>query len=130
MADLDKLVEDLSSLTVLEAAELTQKLEEKWGVSAAAPVAVMAAGPGVAAAGGEAAEAEEKTEIDVNLKEIGDKKIQVIKAVRTIRSDLGLKEAKALVDDAPAKVLEGVNKEMAEEAKAKLEAEGAVVDVN
>jgi large subunit ribosomal protein L7/L12 len=131
MADLEKLVEDLSSLTVLEAADLTKMLEEKWGVSAAAPAAVMAAVPGaVAAAGGEAAEAEEKTEFDVTLKEVGDKKIQVIKAVRTIRSDLGLKEAKALVDDAPAKVLEGVNKEMAEDAKSKLEAEGAVVDVN
>lgn len=131
MADLEKLVEDLSSLTVLEAAELTKMLEEKWGVSAAAPAAMMAAVPGaVAAAGGEAAEAEEKTEFDVTLKEVGDKKIQVIKAVRTIRSDLGLKEAKALVDDAPVKVLEGVNKEMAEDAKSKLETEGAVVDVN
>ena len=129
MADLEKLVEDLSSLTVLEAAELTKLLEEKWGVSAAAPAAVMAAAPGAAAGVGEVAEEEEKTEFDVTLKEVGDKKIQVIKAVRTIRSDLGLKEAKALVDGAPAKILESVNKEMAEDAKSKLEAEGAVVDV-
>ncbi len=127
MADLEKLVEELSTLTVLEAAELTKFLEDKWGVSAAAPAAVMAM-PGVAAAGETEAE-EEKTEFDVVLKEIGDKKIQVIKAVRSIRSDLGLKEAKALVDDAPAKVLEAVNKEMADDAKAKLEAEGAVVEV-
>ncbi len=127
MADLEKLVEELSALTVLEAAELTKLLEDKWGVSAAAPAAVMAM-PGVAA--GEAEVEEEKTEFDVVLKEIGDKKIQVIKAVRSIRSDLGLKEAKALVDGAPAKVLELVNKEMAEDAKAKLEAEGAAVEVS
>jgi large subunit ribosomal protein L7/L12 len=128
MADLEKLAEELSGLTVLEAAELTKILEEKWGVSAAAPAAVMAAPGAVAAAGGEE-DAGEKTEFDVTLKEVGDKKIQVIKAVRTIRSDLGLKEAKALVDDAPAKVLEAVNKEMADDAKEKLEAEGAVVEV-
>ena len=128
MADLEKLAEELSGLTVLEAAELPKILEEKWGVSAAAPAAVMAA-PGAVAAAGGAEEAGEKTEFDVTLKEVGDKKIQVIKAVRTIRSDLGLKEAKALVDDAPAKVLEAVNKEMADEAKEKLEAEGAVVEV-
>jgi large subunit ribosomal protein L7/L12 len=128
MADLEKLAEELSGLTVLEAAELTKILEEKWGVSAAAPAAVMAA-PGAVAAAGGAEDAGEKTEFDVTLKEVGDKKIQVIKAVRTIRSDLGLKEAKALVDDAPAKILEAVNKEMADEAKEKLEAEGAVVEV-
>ncbi len=129
MADLQKIADELSQLTVLEAAELTKILEEKWGVSAAAPAAVMAAAvPGVAAAG-EVAEAEEQTEFDVILKEVGDKKIQVIKAVRTVRSDLGLKEAKALVDGAPEKVLEAVNKEMAEDAKAKLEAEGAVVEI-
>jgi large subunit ribosomal protein L7/L12 len=128
MADLEKLAEELSGLTVLEAAELTKILEEKWGVSAAAPAAVMAV-PGAAAADGGAEDGGEKTEFDVTLKEVGDKKIQVIKAVRTIRSDLGLKEAKALVDDAPAKVLEAVNKEMADEAKEKLEAEGAVVEV-
>jgi large subunit ribosomal protein L7/L12 len=129
MADLQKLADELSELTVLEAAELTKILEEKWGVSAAAPTAVMAAAP-AAAAGAEAAEAEEKTEFDVTLKEVGDKKIQVIKAVRTLRTDLGLREAKALVDDTPAKILEAVNKEMAEDAKAKLEAEGAAVEVS
>ena len=128
MADLEKIAEELSGLTVLEAAELTKILEEKWGVSAAAPAAVMAA-PGAAVAAAGAEDDSEKTEFDVTLKEVGDKKIQVIKAVRTIRSDLGLKEAKALVDDAPAKVLEAVNKEMADEAKEKLEAEGAVVEV-
>ena len=126
MADLEKIVEELSQLTVLEAAELTKMLEEKWGVSAAAPAAVMAV-PGVAAEAAE--EVEEKTEFDVVLKEVGAKKIQVIKAVRSLRSDLGLKEAKALVDGAPEKVLEAVNKEMAEDAKAKLEAEGAVAEV-
>ncbi len=132
MADVEKLAEELSQLTVLEAAELTKILEEKWGVSAAAPAAVMAA-PMPGAAGGaapaEAAAAEEKTEFDVMLKDVGAKKIQVIKAVRTIRSDLGLKEAKALVDDSPAKLLEGVSKEAAEEAKTKLEAEGATVEI-
>jgi large subunit ribosomal protein L7/L12 len=128
MADLKKIAEELSALTVLEAAELTKILEEKWGVSAAAPAAMMMAVPGAAA--GEAAAEEEKTEFDVTLKDVGDKKIQVIKAVRTIRSDLGLKEAKALVDEAPAKVLEAVNKEMADDAKAKLEAEGATVEIS
>jgi large subunit ribosomal protein L7/L12 len=128
MADLEKLADELSQLTVLEAAELTKILEEKWGVSAAAPTAVMAAAPGAVVA--EAAEAaEEQTEFDVILKEVGDKKIQVIKAVRSLRSDLGLKEAKALVDGAPEKVLEAVSKEAAEEAKAKLEAEGAAIEV-
>lgn len=129
MAELEKIVDELSQLTVLEAAELTKMLEEKWGVSAAAPAAVMAAVPGAAAAGVEAAEAEEKTEFDVVLKDVGAKKIQVIKAVRTLRSDLGLKEAKELVDSAPTKVLEAVAKEAAEEAKNKLEAEGAAVEV-
>jgi large subunit ribosomal protein L7/L12 len=129
MADLQKLADELSELTILEAAELTKILEEKWGVSAAAPAAVMAAMP-AAAAPSQAAEAEEKTEFDVLLKEVGDKKIQVIKAVRTLRSDLGLREAKALVDESPAKILEAVNKEMAEDAKAKLEAEGAVVEIS
>ena len=130
MADLQKLVEELSQLTVLEAAELTKMLEEKWGVSAAAPAAMVAM-PGMAAAGaGEAAEAvEEQTEFDVILKEVGAKKIQVIKAVRTLRSDLGLKEAKDLVDSAPQKVLEAVSKEVAADAKSKLEAEGAAVEV-
>ncbi len=127
MADLESLVEQLSELTLLEAAELTKLLEEKWGVSAAAPAAMMAMAP----AAGAAAEAEEeKTEFDVTLKEIGDKKIKVIKAVRGLRSDLGLKEAKALVDSSPTKVLEAVSKEMAEDAKTKLEAEGAVAEVS
>jgi len=126
MADLEKIVEQLSELTLLEAAELTKMLEEKWGVSAAAPAAVMAV-PG--AAGGAAAPAEEKTEFDVVLKSAGAKKIQVIKAVRAMRSDLGLKEAKAVVDDAPSTILEGVSKEEAEEAKGKLEAEGAEVEI-
>ena len=129
MADLQKIADDLSQLTVLEAAELTKILEEKWGVSAAAPAAVMAVAPG-AGPGTDAAEPEEKTEFDVTLKEIGDKKIQVIKAVRSIRADLGLKEAKDLVDGAPAKVLEAATKEMAEDAKAKLEAEGAKVEIS
>jgi large subunit ribosomal protein L7/L12 len=127
MADLEKLAVELSQLTVLEASELTKILEEKWGVSAAAPAAVMAAAPGAAAAA--EAEAEEKTEFDVKLTEIGAKKIQVIKAVRGLRSDLGLKEAKDLVDSAPTPVLEAVSKEVAEDAKNKLEAEGATVEV-
>ncbi len=127
MADLAKIVEELSQLTVLEAAELTKMLEEKWGVSAAAPIAAMAAMPVAAAA---VEEVEEKTEFDVTLKDVGAKKIQVIKAVRTLRSDLGLKEAKDLVDGAPAKVMEGVSKEVAEDAKAKLEAEGAVAEIS
>ena len=129
MADLQKIADELSQLTVLEAAELTKILEEKWGVSAAAPMMMAAAMPGMAAPA-EVAEVEEKTEFDVTLQEEGDKKIQVIKAVRSVRADLGLKEAKELVDSAPAKVLEAVNKEMAEEAKTKLEAEGAKVVVS
>jgi large subunit ribosomal protein L7/L12 len=129
MADLQKIADELSQLTVLEASELTKILEAKWGVSAAAPTAVMAVAPGGAAAA-PAEEVEEKTEFDVTLKEVGDKKIQVIKAVRAIRADLGLKEAKDLVDGAPAKVLEAATKEMAEDAKAKLEAEGAKVEIS
>ncbi|MFQ5614148.1 MAG: 50S ribosomal protein L7/L12 [Anaerolineae bacterium] len=128
MADLEKIVDELSELTLLEAAELTKMLEEKWGVSAAAPTAI-AAVPGMLAAGAPAEEVEEKTEFDVMLKEIGAKKIQVIKAVRALRSDLGLKEAKDLVDSAPAVILEGVSKEAANEGKEKLEAEGAVVEI-
>lgn len=129
MADLQKIADELSQLTVLEAAELVKILEGKWGVSAAAPMAVAMA-PGVMAGGAaEAPPEEEKTEFDVVLKEVGDKKIQVIKAVRTVRTDLGLKEAKDLVDGAPAKVLEAVSKEAAEDAKAKLEAEGAKVEI-
>jgi large subunit ribosomal protein L7/L12 len=122
MANLDKIVDDLSSLTVMEAAELSKLLEEKWGVSAAAPVAV-AAGP---AAAGEVAE--EKTDFDVILTAAGDKKINVIKEVRAITA-LGLKEAKELVESAPKPVKEGVNKDEAEELKKKLEEAGASVEV-
>ncbi|MRG73753.1 50S ribosomal protein L7/L12 [Alphaproteobacteria bacterium HT1-32] len=122
MADLDKIVEELSSLTVLEAAELSKMLEEKWGVSAAAPVAVA----GVAAAGGEAAAEEEKDSFDVILEAAGDKKINVIKEVRAI-TGLGLKEAKDLVEGAPKPVKEGVDKAEAEELKKKLEEAGATV---
>ncbi|MDC3131236.1 50S ribosomal protein L7/L12 [Pelagibacteraceae bacterium] len=122
MADLNKIVDDLSSLTVLEAAELSKLLEEKWGVSAAAPVAVAAA---PAAGGGEAA-AEEKTEFDVELSESGSNKIAVIKEVRTI-TGLGLKEAKDLVEGAPKPLKQGVKKEEAEEMKKALEAAGAKV---
>ena len=128
MADLAKLAEELSELTLLEAAELTKMLEEKWGVSAAAPMAMMAAG---AAAAGAPEEEEEKTEFNVVLKEIGPKKIQVIKAVRAVTA-LGLKEAKTAVEEAlsgESVILEAVSKDMAEDAKAKLEAEGAVVAV-
>ena len=122
MADLNKIVEDLSSLTVLEAAELSKLLEEKWGVSAAAPVAVAAA---PAAGGGEAA-AEEKTEFDIELSEAGSNKIAVIKEVRTI-TGLGLKEAKDLVEGATKPLKQGVKKEEAEEMKKALEAAGAKV---
>ncbi|MGE0742100.1 MAG: 50S ribosomal protein L7/L12 [Hyphomonadaceae bacterium] len=123
MANLEKLVEDLSALTVLEAAELSKLLEEKWGVSAAAPVAVAAA-PGAAPA----AAAEEKTEFTVQLTAAGDKKIEVIKEVRAI-TGLGLKEAKDLVEGAPKPVKEGVNKADAEKFKAQLEKAGAKVDL-
>ena len=122
MADLNKIVEDLSSLTVLEAAELSKLLEEKWGVSAAAPVAVAAA---PAAGAGDAA-AEEKTEFDIELSESGSNKIAVIKEVRTI-TGLGLKEAKDLVEGAPKPLKQGVKKEEAEEMKKALEAAGAKV---
>ncbi len=125
MADLEKLVEALSELTVMEAAELVKKLEEKWGVSAAAPVAV-AAMPGASAAAEE--EKEEKTEFDVVLKETGPKKIEVIKAIRQLTS-LGLKEAKTVAETPGSKILEAVGKEAAEEAKQKLEAAGAVVEI-
>ena len=125
MADLQKIVDDLSSLTVLEAAELAKLLEEKWGVSAAAPVAVAAVGGGAAAA---AAPAEEKTDFDVILADAGEKKINVIKEVRAI-TGLGLKEAKDLVEAAPKPVKEGVNKEEAEKIKKVLEEAGAKVEV-
>lgn len=124
MADLNKLMEELSELSVLEAAELVKMLEEKWGVSAAAPVAVAAA-PGA----GAAAEAvEEKTEFDVIIKDAGPKKIEVIKAIRQLTS-LGLKEAKEVAESAGAKVLEAVGKEAANDAKSKLEAAGATVEL-
>ncbi|SRR5690606_30272465 len=126
MADLNKLVEELSELTLLEAAELKTLLEEKWGVTAAAPMA-MGMMPGMMP-GAAAEEAEEQTEFTVVLSDIGPKKIQVIKAVRGL-TDLGLKEAKDLVEAAPSTVLEGVPKEAAEDAKQKLEAEGAKVEI-
>ncbi len=127
MANLDQLVEDLSALTVLEAAELSKKLEEKWGVSAAAPVA-MAAAP--AAGGGAAAEAvEEQTEFTVMLMGGGDKKINVIKEVRSVRPDLGLKEAKDLVEGAPQPIKENISKNEAEEIKKKLEEAGASIQI-
>jgi large subunit ribosomal protein L7/L12 len=123
MADLDKLVDELSKLTVIEAAELAKKLEETWGVSAAAPVAV------AVAAGGEAAEAEvEKTEFDVVLASFGEKKINVIKEVRAM-TGLGLKEAKDLVESAPKAIKEGVSKDEAETLKKKLEEAGATVEL-
>ena len=125
MADLQKIVDELSTLTVLEAADLAKMLEEKWGVSAAAAVAV-AAGPAGAAGG--AAPAEEKTEFTVVLAAAGDKKIEVIKEVRAL-TGLGLKEAKDLVEGAPKPVKEGVNKEEAEKVKAQLEKAGAKVEL-
>ena len=125
MADLEKLVDELSGLTVLEAAELVKSLEDKWGVSAAAPVAVAAAAPGA----GDAAPAEEKTEFDVVLAEIGGNKIAVIKEVRAAVSGLGLAEDKKLVESAPQAIKAGVSKEEAEELKAKIEATGATVEV-
>jgi large subunit ribosomal protein L7/L12 len=125
MAELDQLVEELSKLSVLEAADLVKKLEERWGVSAAAPVA-MAAGPASPAAAAEPVE--EKTEFDVVIKDAGPKKIEVIKAIRQITS-LGLKEAKDMAETAGGKVLEAVSKEAANDAKGKLEAAGAVVEL-
>ena len=124
MADLNRLVEDLSALTVIEAAELSKKLEEKWGVSAAAPVAVAAAGGGAAAA----APAAEKTEFNIILAAAGEKKINVIKEVRAI-TGLGIKEAKDLVEGAPKPVKEGVNKDEAAKIKKQLEEAGATVEV-
>lgn len=129
MADLSALIEQLDNLTLLEASELVSQLEEKWGVSAAAPAAM--AMPMMAAAGGDAGAGEadsEQTEFDVVLAEIGDKKINVIKAVRGLTS-LGLKEAKEMVEGAPVNVMSGVSKEAAEEAKTALEAEGASVQI-
>lgn len=127
MADLDKIVEELGKLTVLEAADLVKKLEEAWGVTAAAPMAAMA----MPAGGGQAAApVEEKTEFDVILTSVpADKKIACIKAVRTIKSGLGLADAKALVEGAPKSILEGVTKDEAAAAKKVLEESGAVVEV-
>jgi len=126
MSKLEKLVDDLSALTVLEASELSKLLEEKWGVSAAAPVAMAAAGP---AAAGPAEAAEEQTEFTVVLTGAGEKKINVIKEVRSVRPDLGLKEAKDLVEGAPQNIKENVSKQEAADVKAKLEAAGASVTV-
>jgi large subunit ribosomal protein L7/L12 len=124
MADLDKLVEELSKLSVLEAADLVKKLEETWGVSAAAPVAMAAA----AAPAAVAEAAEEKTEFDVVIKETGPKKIEVIKAIRQL-TNLGLKEAKEVAETPGSKVMEQVGKEAADDAKSKLEAAGAVIEL-
>ena len=127
MADLDKIVEDLSSLTVIEAADLVKQLEEKWDVSAAAPAAAVAvAAPG---AGGDADAAEEQDSFDVILVGDGGNKVQAIKAVRLIKAELGLKDAKELVEAAPTALLEGVGKDEAEEAKKKLEEAGAKVEL-
>ena len=130
MADLEKLAEQLSNLTVMEAAQLKEILEEKWGVTAVAGAPMMMGAMPQAATAAAAAteEEEEKTEFAVVLKDVGDKKINVIKAVRSFTT-LGLREAKELVDSAPATVLEGVSKEAAEDAKSKLEAEGATVEI-
>jgi large subunit ribosomal protein L7/L12 len=125
MADIDKLVEELGQLTVIEAAELVKKLEETWGVSAAAPVAIAAAASADASSG---EQEEEKTEFDVIIKETGPKKIEVIKAIRQL-TNLGLKEAKEVAETADSKILEGVSKEAADDAKSKLEAAGAVVSI-
>lgn len=123
MADLDKLVEELGKLTVIEAAELVSKLEEEWGVSAAAPVAVAAAGPAAAAE-----PEEEKTEFDVVIKDAGPKKIEVIKVIRKLTS-LGLKEAKEMAETAGSKVMEQTGKDAAEDAKKQLEEAGATVEL-
>src|SRR3954469_21864354 len=128
MADLAKIVDDLSSLTVLEASELSKLLEEKWGVSAAAPVAVAAA-PGAGGGAAPAEAAEEQTEFTVMLMGGGDKKINVIKEVRSVRPDLGLKEAKDLVEGAPQPVKENISKNEAEEIKKKLEEAGASIQI-
>jgi large subunit ribosomal protein L7/L12 len=129
MADLNKLVDDLSALTILEASELKTLLEEKWGVTAASGGGMMMMAPGAGAAPAAAAEAaEEQTEFNVVLSDVGPKKINVIKAVRQV-TNLGLKEAKDLVEGAPATVLEAVSKDKANEAKQVIEAEGAKIDI-
>jgi large subunit ribosomal protein L7/L12 len=129
MADLNTIVDQLSSLTVLEVADLVKQLEEKWGVSAAAPVAVAAVGAGGGGAAAPAAPVEEKTQFDVILKEAGTNKIGVIKEVRAAVAGLGLAEAKALVEGAPKTLKEGVTKAEAEEIKKKIEAAGAKVEI-
>lgn len=126
MADLDKIAKDLGKLSVVEAAELVSKLEEDWGVSAAAPVAVAAAAPGAAADGDDGAEA--KTEFDVVIKDPGPKKIEVIKVIRQLTS-IGLKEAKELAETEGGKIIEQAGKDAAEDAKAKLEGAGATVEL-
>ena len=123
MADINTIAEELGKLTVLEASELVKKLEEEWGVSAAAPAAMMAAAPA------EAEAAEEKTSFDVSLESIGDQKIAVIKAVREVASGLGLADAKKLVEEAPKVIKEGISKEEAEDMKKKLEEAGAKVNL-
>ncbi len=128
MADMQKLIDDLSALSVLEAAQLVKALEEKWGVSAAAPVGMMAAMPAAGGAAAAAEPVEEKTEFDVVLKEAGPKKIEVIKVIRQL-TNLGLVEAKNMAETAGAKVLSAVGKDVANDAKSKLEAAGAVVEV-
>ncbi len=128
MADLAKIVDELSALTILEAAELKTMLEEKWGVTAAAAAPVMMAAAGGAAPAAAAEAEEEQTEFNIVLSDVGPKKINVIKVVRTL-TNLGLKEAKDLVEGAPSTVMEAVSKEVAEDAKSKLEAEGAKVDI-
>ena len=128
MADLAKLVEEIKGLSLMEASELVKMLEQELGVSAAAPIAAMAMPGMVAGPAAAAAEEEEQTEFDVVLKDFGAKKVQVIKTVRQL-TNLGLKEAKAVVDGAPSTVLEAVAKEVAEDAKSKLEADGAVVEI-
>jgi large subunit ribosomal protein L7/L12 len=128
MADLNAIMEQLDTLTLVEAAELVKQLESRWGVSAAAPVAMGVAMPGAGDGAAAAAPVEEQTEFDVILRDIGAKKINVIKVVRVL-TNLGLKEAKDLVESAPAPVLQAVSKEAANDAKAQLEAEGAGVDI-
>lgn len=127
MADLEKLVEEIKGLSLMEASELVKKLEEELGVSAAMPMAAMAM-PGMMPGAAPVEEEEEKTEFDVVLKEFGTKKVQVIKTVRQLTS-LGLKEAKEVVDNAPSTILQAVTKEAAEDAKSRLEADGAVVEI-
>ena len=129
MANIDKMVEELSKLSVLEASQLVKKLEEVWGVSAAAPVGMAAMAAPAATAGASAEAEEEKTEFDVIIKDAGPKKIEVIKTIRQLSSSLGLKEAKELAETVGGKVMEAVSKDAAMDAKSKLEAAGAVIEV-